>query len=66
MTFKELRLKRRMSIKELSAMLGISASKISLWENGIEVPNKDSMERLSQVLGVSLEVIKKIFKGESL
>ncbi|MBQ7307135.1 MAG: helix-turn-helix transcriptional regulator [Clostridia bacterium] len=66
MKFKELRTRRKISIKELSAMLGMSVRKISLWENGIEVPNKDSMERLSQVLGVSLEVIKKIFKGESL
>jgi len=49
------RLLREMSLYDLRARTGISVSKLSLVERGIEQPSEEEKRRLSRALGVQLQ-----------
>ncbi len=53
----EVRKKKKMSQKELSARSGIIQADISRIENGIANPTMNVLKRLSEVLGVKLKII---------
>lgn len=52
----EVRKKKKMSQKELSARSGIIQADISRIENGIANPTMNVLKRLSEVLGVKLKI----------
>ena len=55
------RVLRQMSLYDVRARTGISVSKLSLVERGIERPSEDEKCRLAKALGVRLD---DIFPGE--
>lgn len=52
----EVRKKKKMSQKELSARSGIIQADISRIENGLANPTMNVLKRLSEVLGVKLKI----------
>lgn len=40
-----------MSQKELAAMIGVDASTISLWENGVTSPKMGNLVKLAEIFG---------------
>lgn len=50
----ELRKEQSMTQKELADKLGVTDKAVSKWERGKGIPDVDSIERLSSVLGVSV------------
>lgn len=50
----ELRKEQSMTQKELADKLGVTDKAVSKWERGKGIPDVDSIERLSDVLGVSV------------
>jgi len=48
---------RKITQKELADKVGISNLCISRYENGITVPKADVLQRLADVLGVSMEFL---------
>ncbi len=50
----QLRKEQNMTQKELADKLGVTDKAVSKWERGKGIPDVDSIERLSNVLGVSV------------
>lgn len=50
-----LRKSRGLSQKALAVMIGRHCTALSRWERGLVLPRADDLQRLSEVLGVSLE-----------
>ena len=53
----EIRLSKEMTQFRLSIMSRVHPSRISLFENGLTTPTIDEQQRLSKVLGTSVEEI---------
>ena len=51
------RVLRQWSLYDMRAKTGISVSKLSLVERGIEQPNEEEKKRLARVLGIRVEEI---------
>ncbi len=59
-TIRNLRLKNRLSQAALADLINIpSQSKISAWESDQSLPDVFEAQRLSQILGISLEELLK-------
>lgn len=54
---RELRNQRGLTQVELAAVLGVSKSVISSYENGIHLPPYDILTRLSELFGVSCDYL---------
>ncbi len=52
---KKLRIKNKISQKELGQHLGISNRAVSKWENGLSAPSSQHIFGLSKILGVSID-----------
>lgn len=52
---KECRRARHMTQKEVGKIIGLSQATISLYEKGTHEPDMQTLKRLSQVYGVSIE-----------
>jgi len=59
---KELRLKNKISQKQLADLCCVHQTAVSQWENGRTVPDRNSLQLLSKVFGVSVEVLLGIEK----
>lgn len=56
---KEVRALRNISQKELAAKLDITQQAISYYENGSRIPNDDIWQKISDILAVPIEYLKK-------
>ena len=54
---KELRAEKGISQTKLAADIHISRSAVAKWENGLGLPNDESLKLLSEYFGVSIEVL---------
>lgn len=54
---KELRKKKGLSQKELSALLFVNQTAVSQWERGVTTPNSNLLVRLSDLFGVSIDYL---------
>ena len=52
---KELRKEKKVSQAELAQALGVHQTAVSQWENGRTMPDTDSLNRLSEYFGVSID-----------
>ena len=57
MRIKELREAAGMSQRELGERIGISGPAVAMWESGENRPSLTNLEKLSDVLGVSIDAI---------
>ena len=57
MKLKRLREARKLSLSQLSKLTGISKTTLSDLENGLRVPHQSQLEKLAQVLGVTVDEI---------
>ena len=57
MRIKELREAAGMSQRELGERIGISGPAVSMWESGENRPSLTNLEKLADVLGVSIDAI---------
>ncbi len=57
MKIKEFRLKKKMTQAVLAERAGVERSTLSMWEKGYSKPDADSLLKLSEVLGVSVDDI---------
>ena len=55
MNLKDLRKKKGISQARLAGLLGVSRSAVSMWEIDKSQPDPDTLVRLSEILGVSLD-----------
>jgi transcriptional regulator with XRE-family HTH domain len=62
-TLSQLRLQHGLTLGEVSSRVGISRSMLSRIENGLSAPSIDTLEQISNALGISLS---KIFQGYDL
>lgn len=60
---KELRIKNKMSQRQLGKNLGISDRAVSKWETGLSVPSAKNIIRLSQVFNVPVEYFLGVHKS---
>ena len=51
------RVEKGLSQAGLAKLLGVSAASVSQWESGEKRPRKDNLERMSEVLGVSVDYL---------
>ncbi len=56
---KDLRIKRGITQRELAEMCGVHQTAVSQWEKGRTLPDKDSLIKLSDIFGVSLDTLMK-------
>lgn len=61
---RELRLRRGLTQTDLAAILGVSKSVISSYENAIHMPPYDILIRLSGIFGVTCDYLLGIDHGE--
>lgn len=54
---KELRLKKGITQNELAALCGVHQTAVSQWEKGRTLPDKKTLIRLSDIFGVSLDIL---------
>ncbi len=54
---RELRKKRNLSMKELGKLIGVSESTISLYENGKRQPDYETLIKISNFFGVSVDYL---------
>lgn len=54
---KELREKNNMTMEQLAEKLGITKSRVNMWENTGTVPRQDVLIKLSQLYGVSADFL---------
>ncbi len=59
---KELRLKRGITQSELAKLCSVHQTAVSQWENGRTLPDKQTLLKLSDIFGVSVDLL--IGKGE--
>lgn len=57
MRIKQLREAAGMSQRELGERIGISGSAVAMWESGENRPSLTNLEKLADVLGVSIDAI---------
>ncbi len=57
MYIRDYRLAKNMTQQQLADAIGVNVGTISKYENGIHTPSKRKMEKLCEVLGVSLETL---------
>ena len=57
MRLSELRKSRRMSQKELAALLSVSVNTISLYERGISTPSDEMKLKIARLFSVSLDYL---------
>lgn len=57
MRIKELREAAGMSQRELGERIGISGPAVAMWESGENRPSLTNLEKLADVLGVSIDTI---------
>lgn len=62
MNLKALRMGKGMTLEELAAKIGKSASAVCLYEQGKREPNLETLRRLAAALGVTVDEL--IRKGE--
>lgn len=64
--FKLARSRAGVSQRAIAGSLGVSVQTVGNWEGGRAVPSldPDKMLRLCSILGVSLDVLAKAFRGE--
>lgn len=55
MRIKEIRIEKGMSRKELANNVGLGATAITNYENGLREPKIDTLIKLSDVLGVTVD-----------
>jgi transcriptional regulator with XRE-family HTH domain len=53
----ELRTNHRLSQEELAEKLFVTRQAVSKWERGVSIPNQDTLLRLSQLFGVSVDAL---------
>lgn len=53
----DLRTEKNLTQKELADIIGVSASAIGFWENGINEPKATYLAKLSQVFNVSVDYL---------
>lgn len=58
LTLAALRKKKGFTQEELAAALGVSTSAVGNWEAGLRRPRYDTLRRLAEVLGVSLDDLR--------
>lgn len=56
---KDLRIKRGITQRELAEMCDVHQTAVSQWEKGRTLPDKDSLIKLSDIFGVSLDTLMK-------
>ena len=61
---RELRKAKGLSMKELGKMFGLAESTISLYESGKRQPDKDTLVRLANFFGVSVDYLLGISNQE--
>lgn len=49
--------RKKMSQQELADALGINRIYVSQWENGHSVPPRETMERISEILGKPINML---------
>ncbi|WP_051276382.1 helix-turn-helix domain-containing protein [Desulfovirgula thermocuniculi] len=54
---KEVRKKKNLLQKELASMLGVSRAAVTSWENGSRVPEFETLQRIADVLEVSVDYL---------
>lgn len=54
---KELRMQKKISQKQLADLCNVHQTAVSQWENGRTVPDRNSLQLLSRVFGVSVELL---------
>lgn len=54
---KELREKNNLTMEQLASKLGITKSRVNMWENTGTVPRQDVLIKLSQLYGVSSDFL---------
>ena len=57
MRIKQLREAAGMSQRELGERIGISGAAVAMWESGENRPSLTNLEKLADVLGVSIDAI---------
>ena len=63
-TIAELRKDRGMTQKELAEQMNVTDKAISKWERDLSCPDINSIPRLAEVLGVSVEELMQVTKAE--
>lgn len=56
-TFKELRLQRAMSQKQLARELNCSQSTVGYWETGERIPSFDKLQSIANYFGVTVDYL---------
>lgn len=56
-TFKELRLQRAMSQKQLARELNCSQSTVGYWESGERIPSFDKLQSIANFFGVTVDYL---------
>lgn len=56
-TFKELRLQRAMSQKQLARELNCSQSTVGYWESGERIPSFDKLQSIANYFGVTVDYL---------
>ena len=56
-TFKELRLQRAMSQKQLARELNCSQSTVGYWETGERIPSFDKLQSIANYFGVTVDFL---------
>lgn len=54
---KELRIKNNLTQKQLAEKVGITSTGVSYWESGVAVPNVDTLTKLSNYFGVTINYL---------
>lgn len=54
-TLKRLRQKSRLRQEDVATMVGVERSTVANWERGVKQPSLDTLLRLSEIFGVSLD-----------
>lgn len=57
MRIKQLREAAGLSQRELGARIGVSGPAVAMWESGENRPSLTNLEKLADVLGVSIDAI---------
>ena len=55
--FKEYRLKRGISVKDMALMLKVSRNTYTNYENGSYEPTLETLKRISEILNASIDVL---------
>lgn len=57
---------KRLTQEQLASKIGVSKSAIAKWETDRGLPDRDNLQRLSEVINVSVDELHRLIKKEDL